>query len=527
MKIIMKKVYITKVLVLSAISLFFGCADGLDEGLDLEPTGAVSETVYWSSERDAILAVNAIYNELDGTQSVIELDGITDIGFRSASNVPTFNDVRLGEIDPSNATITAIWERYYRGIGKANGVLANIDRVEDGNAATMARLTAEARFLRAYYYMQLASLWCNVPLILEPLDVNDQRPTNSKEEIVDFVISELDAIINSEALPQSYNADNVGRVTHGAALATKARVAIRNNRYELARDASLAVMNLGIYSLYPDYQELFQAAGQNSTEVIFDRQYAVGGNTYNNFGYSAASIGGNSTVEPMMELFEKYEYIGPVNPDDPYENKDPRWDYNVYYTGQPIGNNTYNSWPNSSTPDRVSGSEWATLYGYNLKKWVDYETFVENPSLGDVNMILIRYADVLLMYAEAKTELNEIDASVYDAINDIRQRPTVEMPEITEGKTQAELREIIRDERVKELAFEGLRLFDLNRWQLGEEKVGLLEGMYYINESSGEWEVMNYGQVARFNPDRDYCWPVPQKEMDINDVITQNPGYTN
>ncbi|MFD2604118.1 RagB/SusD family nutrient uptake outer membrane protein [Euzebyella marina] len=523
----MKKVYITKVLVLSAISLFFGCADGLDEGLDLEPTGAVSETVYWSSERDAILAVNAIYNELDGTQSVIELDGITDIGFRSASNVPTFNDVRLGEIDPSNATITAIWERYYRGIGKANGVLANIDRVEDGNAATMARLTAEARFLRAYYYMQLASLWCNVPLILEPLDVNDQRPTNSKEEIVDFVISELDAIINSEALPQSYNADNVGRVTHGAALATKARVAIRNNRYELARDASLAVMNLGIYSLYPDYQELFQAAGQNSTEVIFDRQYAVGGNTYNNFGYSAASIGGNSTVEPMMELFEKYEYIGPVNPDDPYENKDPRWDYNVYYTGQPIGNNTYNSWPNSSTPDRVSGSEWATLYGYNLKKWVDYETFVENPSLGDVNMILIRYADVLLMYAEAKTELNEIDASVYDAINDIRQRPTVEMPEITEGKTQAELREIIRDERVKELAFEGLRLFDLNRWQLGEEKVGLLEGMYYINESSGEWEVMNYGQVARFNPDRDYCWPVPQKEMDINDVITQNPGYTN
>ncbi|WP_209404720.1 RagB/SusD family nutrient uptake outer membrane protein [Pseudozobellia sp. WGM2] len=523
----MKNLDIIKGLVLMASALFFGCADGLDEGLDIEPTGAVSETVYWSSERDAVLAVNAIYNELDNTQSVIEFDGITDIGFRSASNVPTFNDVRLGEIDPSNATITGIWERYYRGIRKSNDVLANIDRVEDGDPSTMARLTAEARFLRAYYYMQLSSLWCNAPLILEPLDVNDQRPTNSKEELVNFVIDELDAIINSEALPLSYNNDNLGRVTQGAALATKARIAIRNNRFEEARDASLAVMDLGIYSLYPDYEELFQSAGQNSSEIIFDRQYAVGGSTYNNFGYSAASIGGNSTVEPMMGLFEKYEYIGPENPDDPYENKDPRWAYNVYYTGQPIGANTYNSWPTSATPDRVSGSEWATLYGYNLKKWVDYETFVENPSLGDVNMILIRYADVLLMYAESKIELNEIDASVYDAINQIRQRPTVEMPAITEGKSQAELREIVRDERVKELAFEGLRLFDLNRWQLGEEKVGLLQGMFYINESSGEWEILDYGQVAKFNPDRDYCWPVPQKEMDINDVITQNPGYTN
>lgn len=270
-----------------ASTLFFACADGLDEGLDIEPTGAVSETVYWSTEGDAELAVNAVYNELDNTQSVIEFDGITDIGFRSASNVPTFNDIRLGEIDPSNGTITAIWERYYRGIRKANDVLANIDRIEDGDPETMARLTAEARFLRAYYYMQLSSLWCNVPLILEPLDVNDQRPTNSKAEIVDFVIDELDAIIASEALPLSYNGNNLGRVTHGAVLATKARIAIRNSEFELARDAALAVMNLGIYELYPSYQGLFQAEGQNSPEVIFDRQYAVGGSTYNNFGYSA------------------------------------------------------------------------------------------------------------------------------------------------------------------------------------------------------------------------------------------------
>ncbi|MGY5851407.1 RagB/SusD family nutrient uptake outer membrane protein [Salegentibacter sp. F14] len=520
----MKKHNIFKVLFFIIVSFLMGCEDGLDSGLDLEPTGAVSETVYWQTERDARLAVNAVYAELDGTTMVIQLDGITDIGFRSASNVPTFNDVRLGEIDPSNGTITGLWNGYYRAIRKANDVLANIGRVEEGNPEVLERLEAEARFLRSYYYTQLSSLWCNVPLILEPLEVNEQRPTNSKEEIVSFVIEELNDIISSKALPESYSTDNVGRATHGAALTLKARVALRNGKFELTRDAAKAVMDLGVYGLYPDYEGLFQVEGQNSQEVIFDRQYTIGGDTYNNFGYSAASIGGNSTVEPMMGLFEKYEYVGQMNPDDPYENKDPRWNYNVYYTGQPIGDNIYNSWPTSNTPDRVSSSEWSTLYGYNLKKWVDYESFKDNPDLGDVNMILMRYADVLLMYAEAKIELGEIDESVYDAINQIRQRPTVEMPPITEGKTQAELRQIVRDERARELAFEGLRLFDINRWEIGEEKAGLLEGMYYIDEDTGEWEIMNYGQQASFR-ERDYCWPIPQSEMDINDVITQNPGY--
>ncbi len=517
--------YILSLLFFAVMAVFTGCSEGFDEGLDIEPTGAVSETAYWTSVRDAELAVNAVYAELDGTQMVMALDGITDIGYHKYSNVPTFNDVRFGEIDPSNGTITSIWNRYYRGVRKANDVIANIDKVEEGDLDKLARIKAEARFLRAYYYTQLSSLWCNVPLITEVIDINDQRPTNSREEIVSFIYDELDDIINANVLPLSYSADNIGRATHGAALTLKARVAIRNNNFEGARDAAKAVIDLGIYGLYPDYEELFHVEGQNSQEVIFDRQYAVGGSTYNAFGYSAGSIGGGSGVEPMNGLFEKYEYIGPVNPDNPFENKDPRWGYIVFYTGQPIGNSTYNSWPDSPTPDRVSSTEFSTLNGYNLKKWIDYESFSENPNLGDINMILMRYADVLLMYAEAKIELNDIDQSVYDAINDIRQRPTVNMPVITAGKTQDELRDIVRDERVKELAFEGLRIYDINRWKIGEVKAGLLQGMHYKDATTGEWKILDYGSVASFNEARDYCWPVPQAEMDINDVITQNPGY--
>jgi hypothetical protein len=515
---------IKSLLFFAVIASLAGCSEGFNEGLDLEPSGAVSETTYWSTAEDAELAVNAVYAELDGTQMVIALDGITDIGYHKYSNVPTFNDVRFGEIDPSNGTITSIWNRYFVGIRRANDVIQNIVKVEDGDQAKIARIEAEARFLRAYFYTQLSSLWCNVPLITEVLDINDNRPTNSKEEIVTFVMNELNDIINSNALPLSYSGDDVGRVTQGAALTLKARLAIRNNNFPVARDAAKAVMDLGIYGLYPNYQELFEVAGQNSKEVIFDRQYAVGGDTYNAFGYSAASLGGSSGVEPMDGLFEKYEYTGPVNPDNPFENKDPRWNYIVYYTGQPVGNIIYNSWPNSTTPDKISSTEFATTNGYNLKKWVDYESFSSNSNLGDINMILMRYADVLLMYAESKIELNEIDKSVYDAINAVRQRPTVNMPAITEGKSQAELRSMVRDERARELAFEGLRIFDINRWQIGEVKAGPVKGMYY-KDDSGQWKLIDKGRVATFDPNRDYCWPVPQAEMDINDVITQNPGY--
>lgn len=505
-------------------SLITGCTEGFNDGLDIEPSGAVSETTYWATANDAELAVNAVYAELDGTQMVMALDGVTDIGYHKYSNVPTLNDIRYGEIDASNATITSNWNRYFRGIRKANDVIQNIVKVVDNDQEKIARVTAEARFLRAYYYTQLFSLWCNVPLITELIGINDNRPTNSREEIVSFVISELNDVISSNALPLSYTGDDVGRVTHGAALTLKARVAIRANNFPVARDAAKAVMDLQIYELYPNYEELFQVAGQNSKEVIFDRQFTVGGDVYNAFGYSAASLGGSSTVEPMNGLFEKYEYTGPVNPDDPFENKDPRWDYNVFYTGQPIGNgNTYNSWPSSATADKVNGTEFSTFNGYNLKKWVDYDAFAANPNLGNINMILMRYADVLLMYAESKIELNEIDASVYNAINEVRQRPTVEMPAITEGKSQEELRAIVRDERARELAFEGLRLYDINRWGIGEVKTGSVKGMHY--KEAGQWKIFDSGRIASFNANRDYCWPVPQAEMDINDVITQNPGY--
>ncbi len=512
-----------KIKYISLCYLAFGMY-GCDQGLDLIPPGEVSELIYWQQEKDARLAVNGIYTQLDGQLMVKQLDGVTDIGFRAPSGPGSLHDVSMGSFDPVNAAIGSQWDRYYRGIQRANNVLANIDRIEQGDQELLARFKAEARFLRAFFYTQLSSLWGDVPLILEPLGVTDQIGRTGKSQVVDFVIAELDQIIQGNQLPLSYSQE-VGRATLGAAIALKARVAYRNERYAVARDASQAVMDLGIYELYPNYEGLFQYEGQNSSEVIFDRQYTVGGDTYNAFSYSAASIGGGSVVEPIHNMFLKYGYKGSESPNNPFENIDPRWSYTVYDTGQAIGTSTFNSLPDSPTPDRVRSTEFSTVLGYNLKKWVDFDADGANPNTGSINMILIRYADILLMYAESKIELNEIDDSVYDAINMVRQRPTVEMPPITTGKSQAEFRAIIRDERAVELAFEGLRLFDMNRWQIGGDKIGTIEGLLYLNETSGEWETITSGLTRTFRPERDYLWPIPQAEMEINDNITQNPNY--
>ncbi|MEX0779936.1 MAG: RagB/SusD family nutrient uptake outer membrane protein [Balneolales bacterium] len=499
------------------IIVFTGCGDGLD----ISPTGSVTEDSYWGRDSDAEIAVNAVYAEMDGR--TMGLDNRTDIGY-----------AQLGPLVASDGTVEGNWNRYYRGIRKANDVITNIDQIEIGDAELLERLEAEARFLRAYYYTQLTSLWGDVPLILEPIGINDHTAVTNREEVVDFVIEELDDIIDSEVLEISYSGDNVGRATHGAAQSLKARVALRNERWTIARDAAQAVMDSGVYELYPDYEELFHYEGQNSSEVIFDRQYTANGSNYDAFGLSASSIGGGSGIEPIHNLYLKYRLDDSAydinsfdEPGEAYEDLDPRWAHTVFFTGQPIGDgDIYDSSPTSSTPDRVNRFETTTELGYNLKKYIDYENDIESPATGSINMIHIRYADVLLMYAEAKIQLDEIDQSVYDAINKVRERPTVELDPITSSthSTAEELMDYLMDERAREFAFEGLRLFDVHRWKIGDEVAGPVLGAHFQREN-GEIYLQSVGYTRTFN-DYHHLWPIPQSEVNSNSSINDNnPGY--
>jgi starch-binding outer membrane protein, SusD/RagB family len=513
----MKKNIILSLLVCTVVML------GCDDGLNIAPTNSVTEDFYWNRVVDAEQAVNGVYSHMDGR--TMTLDNRTDIAFQLYASSP---------IVPSDGIVSSTWNRYYNGIRKANDVLANIDQVEVGDLSVLGRLEAEARFLRAYYYTQLTSLYGDVPFPLEPTEITDHLPRTDRNEIVDLIIDDLNSIINTNALPVSYSGSNVGRATHGAAESLLARVALRNERWQIARDAAQSVIDSGVYELYPDYEALFHYEGQNSSEVIFDRQYSSSGTNYDAFSLSAASIGGGSGVEPVHDLYllyrlddTEYNIEDFNNPTEAYENLDPRWGYSVFYTGQPIGDNIYDSSPNSGTPDQVGVTETTTELGYNLKKYIDYENDSSSPSTGSINMIHIRYADVLLMYAEAKVMLNEIDQSVYDAINEVRQRPTVEVYTIDEtSHPDAEsLMQFIMDERARELAFEGLRIFDMFRWGIGTEVMpGPVYGAHYQN-SDGEVYLMSAGYSRSFN-EHNHLWPIPQQEINANSSISQNnPGY--
>lgn len=495
---------------------------GCENALDTIPTGSVSELIFWQNQSDAELAVNAAYRELDGN-GIVYLSTATELAMHAPSGPQTMYDVAVGNLDPTNYSIRDYWARYWRGIRKANDPIQNIDKIETGDPEVLARLKAEARFLRAYYYTMLTTLYGDVPLVTEPLDITAQVSRTSKSEVVDFIIDELDAITST--LPVSYSGDDIGRATRGAALALKARVALYNDRYTVARDAAKAVMDLGVYELYPDYQKLFWYEGKNSSEVIFDHQYGVGYGYTNYISRSAASLGGGSGVDPLRAYLLIHEYKGTQDPENEYTGLDPRFGYNVLYPGAVAPNGAiYNSLPSSTTQDQLASTEFTTNYGFNIVKGVDWAGDGGNPGQSTINFILIRYADVLLMYAEAKIELNEIDDSVYDAINQVRTRPTVEMPAITTGKSQSEMREIVQRERKVELAWEGLHLFDMNRWQQGELKTQQVLGIRYKNDA-GEWVIVNNNLTRNFRPDRDYLWPIPQNEIEVNENIGQNPNY--
>jgi hypothetical protein len=215
------------------------------------------------------------------------------------------------------------------------------------------------------------------------------------------------------------------------------------------------------------------------------------------------------------------------NPASPYQNRDPRLKYSVFLAGDQLPSGaTFQPAPNSGTADAVGNTYIASTTGFNIKKYVNAEDYA-NPVNGGVNIILLRYAEILLTYAEAKIELNQLDASVISAINLIRNsRTDVKQPAISSTAAQAELRAIVRRERTVELAFEGVRLFDIRRWKTAETVLpGSVYGVTY-KVDNGTLATVQVVAVNRvFDKSRHYLWPVPQRELYLAPSLTQTAGW--
>jgi hypothetical protein len=326
-----------------------------------------------------------------------------------------------------------------------------------------------------------------------------------------------------------------GRVTKGAALALKARAMLYSGRYQDAATAAKAVMDMNRYNLYSSYRNLFSYAAENNSEVVLDIQFVNDTYANNIFQILAPrSTNANSKWVPTRRIVDAYQMTNGkgiseagsgYDPENPYSNRDPRLKHSIFVAGEVLPNNAvFNPLPNSTTGDAVGSSFVASPTGFNIRKYVNREDLARQANCG-INIMLIRFAEVLLTYAEAKIELNQLDASVYDAINRVRQRADVAMPAITPGKTQTELRSILRQERTVELAFEGHRFFDIRRWRIAESVMpGKVYGLTYkaTNGTLLTVEVPGWNQVW---DNKNYLWPIPQKEIELNSKLTQNPGW--
>jgi hypothetical protein len=516
-------------LIFAGTMLLPGCNPDL---LTTIPNDRVSSEIYWKTENDAVLASNAVYSYLESAANFTNWDAMSDIGhvtlgWREESLI------EKGTFDATYAKILNEWNDAYKGIQAANAFLSNVDKVTYTDPAVIDRLKGEVRTLRAYFYTKLAILYGDVPLVVSNISVEESRTLTRTPvaQVWDFISKEYTE--SAELLPIDQN--DKGRITKGAALALNARALLYAGKFKEASAAAKKVMDLNIYDLYPSYENLFSYAAENNSEVIFDKQSIKDIQANNIFSLTTPN-----SVFPQVNSFvptklavDAYQTIqgkditdptSGFDPKKPYDNRDPRLKFSIYVLGSELPNGRiYDSRPGSSTGDAIGNSENSTSTGFNTRKYLNKEDMAQPNNCG-INIIIMRYAEILLIYAESKIEANEMDQSVLDAINQVRARKDVGMPPLTKIGSQEEMRKAIRNERQVELAFEGLRYFDIRRWRTAESVVpGILTGMTY-SDADGVLKTISIPAFVKvFNKNRDYLWPIPQRERELNPNLTQNP----
>lgn len=498
----MKK-YINALMV--AIGLVFVSCDSW---LDVTPSDQYSAETFWKTKEHAKAGMMGCYNALMPWRwlHTIEFDMLTanSMPYNEANGTQA---IGKGEHLSTNALVASLWKNCYTGIGRANTFINNVERVEMGEAEK-AQMVGEAKFLRAFFYLNLVDKFGGVPLITEIPDAEKHKglPRNSKEEVVSQIIEDLDESI--AVLPKTYGSSDLGRATQGAALALKARTLLYNSRWSEAAEAAKQLMDEGTYGLFNDYRHFFSEPNKHNCEVIFNVETKSPEYTT---GYDQ-QIWRLNRPAPLKELVDVYLCVdgktiaeSPLyDPAHPYENRDPRLLKSIVCIGYPYLGKTI-------TKDDVATT------GFGVKKYTSYEDDVAIPLVerSAFNFILIRYAEVLLTYAEARNEAFGPDESVYDAINQLRKRPDIDMPEVEKGLTKEQMREVIRRERRVELTFEGLYYSDILRWRTAEKENN---GMMHNSEGV---EVVK----RAFNPKRDYLWPVPYNQIVLNPSLQQNPNW--
>ncbi|MDQ6478646.1 RagB/SusD family nutrient uptake outer membrane protein [Dyadobacter sp. LHD-138] len=564
----MKKKFLYIIGLCLSLQVFSGCKDYLEQApLDAPATGQ-----FFNNQTEMNAALTAVYKSAywnTGTtpyQSI--MDGWTDIALLRAP------DMGEGNFDVFNANAKSIWTLAYTTIQRANTM---IEGMEAGKAnvpaAAFNRMQAEAKGLRAFAYFFLVNLYGDVPLITKPLLPADFyiQTRAPKAEIINFIYSDLDAA----AAVLDWAPVDRGRMSKAIVLGIKARTALYNKQYKVAADVTKQVIDGAGLGLNPKFQDLFTKAGQTPNagkEIMFEILYTdadANSITYLPLGSISRTAGGQSGRFPQQRLVDMFEAKDGkrideskvYDPKNPRLNRDSRLKYTVAIPGDTITMNqttfVYDIYKNTTSVKNADGT-WSTkanadfdnAYGPSKSGvgllHAKYTFTAENAFTARVNFILMRYAEILLTYAESKIELNEMDASVINAINLVRKRagqPDVETAILAD---QNKLRQLIRRERTVELAMEGFRWFDIRRWDIAsvvmpQKVMGIAKDSaivpaspdfkatavhdlnniptYTTSESTRMLREIRYW-YPKLN-----LFPVPQSERDINPKLTQNPEW--
>ena len=493
---------ITK-LVLSGTLVFFGsgCSDFLQEP---DKSNFTLEN-YFTKPEHAESVVNSIYESLRGTLGGgfggapwMMLEFATGLANTELGQAQNSIFVRNLVNNSDNGYGQTYWTNNYRGIANANLAIAKIPEIAMDEAAKKKYL-GEARFLRALYYYDLVRIFGNIPLITEPINLKSPElyPDQSTPEQV-YALIEAD-LIEAEASGLPYT-DATGRVSLGAVKSLLASVYLTMAGYPLqkkeyfqkAADKAKEVITSGKYSLFASYDDLHNPSQKNKGENIFMVQYAAFVLPSN---WQTSIIPYNQGISAYTDetgaIFANKEFV------ESYTKGDKRADEKQFY---------YRNF--SLRSDRTKTRD---LGGYYIYKLFDTEAQLSTTS-SNLNWPVLRYAEVLLTYAEAANEAAGPSPEAYEAVNKIRQRAN--LPALS-GLTKDQLREAIWKERFYELSFENKTWYDMAR----------LRKAFNVSTKTFENFVghkFSYGPVLK---ERELLFPIPTAEIRNNNKLKQNPGY--
>lgn len=536
--------------ILMLTGLFTSCKKELNKA----PLDQFSNETFWTSEQNIMLALTGVYRgniqmlsnptgaEFSATDwwsyhGLLYTEFATDNAYDRRGDNSGFNTLTNGTLTATNGYLGNYWTASYARIARCNYFLENIGKATISEALS-TRMTAEVRFIRACQYFYLSQFFGAVPLVKKTLSLQEANTVSkaTKQQVQDFAEAEFKEI--APILPKAAQlpASERGRATTQAALAFLGRVYLAEEKWNDAVLTYKQIIDFNENIIDPNFESLFNGTNETSKEIIFATQYQqdLAPNAMMQHNYPA-KLGGYVLHCPLGSLVESFEFNDGTpfsftdsryNPADLGQNRDPRLKYTVLYNGQNFKNITYVSNPSdASSPDQLTTTKQATRTGFALKKF-NSEAF----SGGDlqnsgIDLPIIRYAEVLLSYLEAKVESGaSVDISLLDeTINKVRGRSGVNMPRVTETNTAA-LRIILRRERRNELALEGIRYWDLLRWKtIGQ----VLNGDFYgapfpgaanlrkkgtATDPYGRWYVTS----KAFRVGQDELWPIPQSEVNIN-----------